>query len=246
MATIALTVTAVPTVTSTGVRVQLEVRNSGDTAARNVMPILAFRGNETLGTFEPSLDPGRASMQTIVIPLESADRERGTWPIFCRVAYADANNHAFEAVHVMTVGFSAADTKAVPVSADVTGARFAVSGQAHVRLRSTIRTDASLTFVVPTGVAVTPDHASVFLEPGTRTVAAVVTNAGATPSSRLPLFAVTEFNVGGEHGTVIGAGMLDIAADEQLPPWILPAVTAALIVVWVVVVVFRRRARPAR
>jgi hypothetical protein len=59
------------------------------------------------------------------------------------------------------------------------------------------------------------------------------------------MFAVTEFNVGGEHATVIGTGMLDITAEERLPTWVFPAATSALIVVWLIVVAFRRRAARA-
>jgi hypothetical protein len=242
MATIQLTITATPVVTASGVRVQLELRNAGDAAARNVMPILAFRGNETLGTFEPLLDAGGRTSQTIVIPVESTAAVRGTWPLYFRVAYADANNHPFEAMHVMAVDFGSSATARPAVTVDVTGARFSVSGQANARVQSSVSTEASVSFAVPAGVAASPEHASVFLEPGTRTVAAVVTNAGATAPSRLPIFAVVEFNAGSEHTTAIGAGAIEITGDAPFPTWVLPAAMAGLIVVWLVLVGVRRRA----
>jgi hypothetical protein len=242
MATIQLSISASPVVTSAGLRLQLTVRNGGDAPARNVMPIVAFRGSETLGTFEPLVEAGRTVSQTIAIPLESPAAIRGTWPLYCHIAYADGNNHPFEALHVMTIGFGSPVTAKSPITVDVGGARFSTSGQASVQLHSTISAESSVSFIVPTGVAVAPDHASVFLEPGTRTMAPLVTNAGATASSRLPLFAVVEFDAGGEHATAIGSGVLEIAPGSGPPSaWVMPSVLIALTAVWFAVAVIRRR-----
>jgi hypothetical protein len=243
MATIQLSISASPVVTSGGLRIQLTIRNEGDAPARNVVPIVVFRGRDTLGAFEPLVDAGRTITQTIAIPLESPGAIRGTWPLYCRIAYADGNNHPFEALHVMTVGFGPTVAAKSPVTVDVDGARFSTSGPATVHLRSTISTESSVSFIVPTGVAVVPDHASVFLEPGTRTMAPLVTNAGATASSRLPMFAVVEFDAAGEHATAIGSAILEIAPDHgpRAVGWVMPAVLVALIAVWLVVATVRRR-----
>ena len=244
MATITLTISARPVVTNAGLSVELTIRNSGDAPARNVTPIIVFRGDQTLGTFEPLVEAGRSLTQTVVVPLGSPGATSGTWPLYCRIAYADGNNHPFEALHVTTVSFGSPRTADPPVRVDVSGASFSTSGQATARLHSTVSTEASVTFVVPIGVSVYPDHASVFLGPGTRDVAAVVTNAGATASSRLPMFAVAEFQAGGQHATAIGGGTLEITPPrEQLAPWVLPAVLAALIVLWLGVLAFQRLRR---
>ncbi len=244
MATIALTISATPVVTRAGLSVELTIRNSGDASARNVTPIVVFRGDQTLGTFEPLVEAGRSLTQSIEVPLGSPGAIPGTWPLYFRIAYADGNNHPFEALHVTTVSFGSPRAAAPAVTVDVSGAAFSTSGQATARLHSTISTEASVTFVVPIGASVFPDHASVFLEPGTRDVAAVVTNAGATASSRLPMFAVAEFETGGQHATAIGGGMLDITPPpEPLASWVLPAVLAALIVLWLGVLVRQRLRR---
>jgi len=248
-ATIQLTITATPVVAADGVHLRLEIRNTGDTAARNVQPIVVFRGNDTLGTFVVTLEPKQSLTQTVVLPLGDATVIHGTWPFFVRVAYGDGNNHPFEALHVAGIRFDSTQPVSQTVAAvsmTLIGARISTTGEVTTRIQSTISGNASVSVIVPAGLAVTPEQASVFLTPGSKTLTTFVTNAGATVSSRLPVFAVTEYESNGEHATAISSAIVEIAPEgERYQEWILPTVIGGLVVVWVAFVFVRQRRRPS-
>jgi hypothetical protein len=216
--TIALTILGQHHVSGGQLRVQLDIRNNGDAPARNLMPILAFRGTESLGTFAPSLAPQSTLLQTVAFPLPEGPGPRGVWPVYVRLSYADGNNHPFEALHVMRVGFGAAPEERPAVEVALAASRVSTTGEIAADLRSTISTATSLSFIVPAGLAVTPEQANVFLEPGSRRVVAFVTNAGATQASRLPVFAVVEYDTGGAHRTSLSTAVVEIAAAEAPQP----------------------------
>lgn len=242
--TIQLTILAQHTVSAGGLRVHLDVRNNGDAAARNVMPIATFRGEESLGTFTPALNPQSSLLQTITIPLSNAAAMRGTWPLFIRLPYADSNNHPFEALHIVSIPFGEAAPAdgAAPVSVDLSGAAITTTGEISARLQSTIDGNASLTFIVPAGIAVTPENATLFLNPGTRRINAFVTNAGATESSQLPVFAVLEYESAGRHTTAIANAVVEIAPERDLGVRnILLIAFAALMILWAFLAFVRPR-----
>ena len=243
--TIALTILGQHHVSNGQLRVQLDIRNNGDAPARNLMPILAFRGTESLGTFAPSLAPQSTLLQTVAFPLPEGSGPRGVWPVYVRLSYADANNHPFEALHVMTVSFNAAAEERAGVEVALSAGRVTTTGQVTTDLTSTIRASTSLSFLVPAGLAVTPEQASVFLEPGSRRVVAFVTNAGATEASRLPVFAVAEYQAGGEHRTVVATGVVEIVPErDNRATWIIPAALVALLATWAIIaLVVKRRPR---
>ena len=241
--TIALSILSQSHVSGGALRVQLDIRNNGDAPARNLMPILVFRGTESLGTFAPSLAPQSTLLQTVSFPLPEGPGPRGVWPVYVRLSYADGNNHPFEALHVMTVSFDATAQERPAVDVALSSGRVWTTGEITADLRSTISTNASLSFIVPAGLAVTPDHASVFLTPGSRQMVAFVTNAGATEASRLPVFAVAEYQSGDEHRTSIATGMVEIAAErESRSAWILPVALIALLATWVIIALVGKRA----
>jgi hypothetical protein len=247
--TIQLVILSQSYLSADGLEVRLDVRNNGDTAARNVLPIAAFRGTETLGAFVADLAPAASLLQTISIPLTDPARLRGVWPLFIRVSYVDGNNHAFEALHAVTVAFrpeGAREEAAPPTPVTVTLSADAVSttGQLSATLTSTLSGNATVSFVVPEGLAVTPEQANVFLEPGTRRLSAIMTNAGATESSRLPAFAVLEYEIDGLHATTIASSVVDIVAPRETGArWTLAAVLTALFGAWILLAIRSRRRR---
>ena len=210
--TIQLTILAQPTVSETRLSVHLDVRNTGDTAAGNVMPILVFRGQETLGTLVQTLEPRASNLQTIGIPLEAASRIQGVWPLYVRLSYSDANNHPFEALHVSAVPFGTLAPQGVTLR--LSGTRLTTTGEITAETTGPEGTPVSLSFVVPAGVAVTPEQATLALTGRSHRTTAFVTNAGATAPSTLPVFAVAEYNAGELHGTAIATAMVEIAGQQ--------------------------------
>jgi hypothetical protein len=69
-----------------------------------------------------------------------------------------------------------------------------------------------------------------------------MTNAGATESSRLPAFAILEYDSGGLHATTIASGVVDIVAPGQTrSQWTLGAALAVLLGAWIFLAARSRR-----
>jgi hypothetical protein len=216
-ATIQLTILAQPYVGRHGLDVHLDIRNNGDAAAHNLLPFVALRGEDAPGTLVPVLEPRRSLLQTIRIPLTAPEKMRGVWPLFVRLSYGDANNHPFEAVHVVGVPFGPEAPAPLPLR--LAGTRLETTGELNADIEAPAGTSAALTFVVPAGLAVAPEQTVVTLTGARRRVTALLTNAGATAASVLPAFVVAEYDVGDRHGTSIATAMVEIAsAEEPAPP----------------------------
>jgi hypothetical protein len=228
-ATIQLTILAQTFLAPGGLRVHLDVRNNGDARARNVVPIVIFRGDEVIGTLVPGLEPKHSLLQTLTIPLSKADALRGAWPLYVRVSYGDLNNHPFEAVHVVSIPFGS-DAPPDAVDLQLSGARIVTTGELPAKVRGPSGTSVALTFVVPVGLAVTPDQTVVALAGKTRRVTAFVTNAGATDASALPAFAVAEYDRDGRHGTAVATATVRIASEDDPPIELRTLVIAAIAV----------------
>jgi hypothetical protein len=213
-ATISLTILAQPYVTSSGLDVHLDIRNNGDARALNVLPFAALRGEDAPGTLVPALEPDRSTLQTIRIPLSAPEKMRGVWPLIIQISYNDANHHPFEALHVVRVPFGP-DQAADVVRLELEGATIETSGELAADIAAPAGTSVALTFIVPTGLAVAPQQAVVALTGSSRRMTGLLTNAGATAGSVLPVFAVAEYDIGDRHATAIAAATVTIEEGAQ-------------------------------
>src|SRR5262245_22190082 len=71
--------------------VDLQVSNSGDEAARSVVPILRFRDKEVRGTRRDALAPNEKLQATLAAP--APDLGTGRFPFRVAVDYTDANQY---------------------------------------------------------------------------------------------------------------------------------------------------------
>lgn len=190
-------------------RVELDLRNTGDEAARNLVPTVEFQGRIVPGTALTTLDPGSPQTVSFDVPLVGAVPPRGVWPVLVRVRYTDGGAYPFEAIHVDLARFGEAGT--------APGVRLTVP-DANVEAETTIRMrvdrgDAEgpirIGFATPTGVIVTPRI--ITIEPGAdATVPLTISAMGATLTSRLPLVTMAEFDMADGHHTVTAVSTIDI------------------------------------
>ena len=100
--TISLELTASPEVRGDGsLVVSLRVRNVGDETASSVSPTLRFRSETVTGDAAPQLPPQQTLETRFTV--EDAGLGAGRWPYAVAVAYADANQYPFHALHAGTV-----------------------------------------------------------------------------------------------------------------------------------------------
>jgi hypothetical protein len=170
---------------------------------------------------------------------------QGTWPVFIRVSYSDAGQHPFEALHVGRVAFDP-EPPDLPVAIRMSDSRLTTTGTAVAEISGPSGTRVAVTFAVPLGLAIVPENAVLTLDGTPRTLIAVMTNAGSTDGSQLPVFAVAEFEQNGRHATVIAASLVTVeAARAARPVWPLVSVLLLLALVLGAFFTMSRRGKPS-
>jgi hypothetical protein len=194
---------------ATVLRVDLDLRNTGDEPARNLVPTVEFQGRIVAGTALTTLDPASPQTVSFDVPLAGAVPPRGVWPVLVRVRYTDGGGYPFEAIHVDLARFGEAGAVS-DVRLTVPDAR--VETETTIRMRVD-RGDAEglirIGFATPTGVIVTPRI--ITIEPGAdATVPLTIAVMGATLTSRLPLVTMAEFDTADGHQTVTAVSAIEI------------------------------------
>lgn len=198
-------------------RVEIDVRNQGDEAASNVVPIVRFRERTLTGEVVDTIDPSAERTIGLAIPVPDTAQWRGQWPIVVRVRYTDAGGAVHEAIHVTLARFGGA-AEASGVRLHAADARF--DEQVRVNVRVAVDDpggDVRLRFVAGAGLVVSPGDVTV--APGSRgaTVPVTVTNVSAARGSRLPFAAIAEVNTAGGHQAAVATSMLEIGTPPA--PW---------------------------
>jgi hypothetical protein len=218
--------------------VVVKLTNTGDEAARAVVPTVGFRDHEARGESRATLAPSESMETALRLPLGD---QAGQWPLVTRADYTDANAYPFQALHVALVSAPPA-TPALVVVVDVDAKAVVGSGDIHVRVKSLSEgsRQVRVRFHVPRGLEVSPPIVPLTLEPwADATAEAKVVNRAALAGSRYPLFVTVEYD-DGIHHAALGHAAVEIRAPRSAPAWLAWVVAAVLLVVWVAVVGYGR------
>jgi hypothetical protein len=226
------------------------MRNRGDEPAFGVTPVVTFRGEDRAAGDTAVLKPSEAHIESVTVPVSTGDGSaeiRGSWPLVVRVAYTDATSNAFETLHVTTVRFGAAQPRGLTL--ELTGGRIERSGPISVRIASQTTTDVNLSLVAAAGLSITPADTVVSAKAQqAQDVTATVTARGVA-ASRLPVFAIAEYNGPEGHETVVAPAIVEIEphkVDSSSKTRAIALIAAIVVVAAAIALVSnRRRARDA-
>lgn len=239
---ISLTTQLTATVKEQAVTVALDIANSGDEAAVSVTPQVDLAGQQARGVAYPSLRPGERMQVSLELP---GTRPPGQWPLVVRIDYADAKGYPFQALQVALVSRPAAPALVAVV--DVQAERIAGSGTVRARVKSLAERPQKIEvrFVVPRELAANPAARTASLPAwGEETLRTEVVNRAALAGSRYAVFITTEYDdEQGVHHTALGDAMLEVGPATHSRPRYAWAAAAALIVVWLVLMAWRRLGR---
>jgi hypothetical protein len=215
---------------------QVKVSNVGDEAAQSVAAVLVFGAQKARGDIRQMLAPGSSMDATLSLPAN--DLGNGRWPYEIAVDYTDANSYPFQAIHLGLVTRGNPPPAKVAVS-ELKADPLSTSGTLRVRVKNLAGAErqASITVVAPEGIEVTSQPGDVQLAAWEeRTVSAALVNRTALVGSRYPVYAEVQYDDGGFHQAVAGAGMIEIAATHSFfEQWRVPLGIVALVLVatWV-------------
>jgi CARDB len=212
--TISITLAPTAQLTDDTITVKANVANRGDEAAQSVVPTLYFGDAKVRGKGVPALPPGGTMEEELSLPAKVG---AGRWPYRLTIDYTDANQYPFQAAHTLVV------TKDSPPPPKVTipsigGMTIAGSGTLEVKLKnmSADERKVTLTVQVPEGLEVTTPRQDITLDGWEEEVVSVpVENRTALAGSRLPVFAVVEYDEDGAHQTVIGQDVSEIVPAQS-------------------------------
>lgn len=215
-ATGALEVTATATVaeqTTLGV----EVRNAGDGAVSDVVPVVIYQGQEVRGDPRAVLAPGARATWSVALPHPA---EPGSVPAVVDVHYADAlGRHSIPAVAtVSTPGLlPVPEVRATLTAAPVTG-----YGRAELLLDNPTSSaiHGRVIILLPAGLSTEPtSQAAEVSAAGRRAVPLVLQNDGAAPAAGVPVVALFEYGAAGRrHLAIASATVPIIGGGPAVPP----------------------------
>jgi len=214
------------------VALTVAAENSGDEAARDVEPEVIYQGKLTRGDALAALERGARHEWKFDLPLPPGP---GTFPMTIRMHYADANGYPLSALLVHLVRTPGPAGPVRPTLSAGAMARFAnarlllenpgpqpVAGRVAVVLPSEFRTE--------------PESMPAQVPPQGRVeVPFVVQNGSALTGSVYPVYAIFEYDLGGNHQTVVSDTSIKVVAIEpsqRRPMLIGVAALAAVIVVF--------------
>lgn len=250
-ASIALELTTSAAIEQEALNVELTVANGGDEPALSLVPAIAFDGGVQRGESHARLGPGESLRRELSLPFASAGAGAGRWPVVVTIDYTDANGYLLQALQVFAVQAGQAAPGGLLVSA-VEASHLAARGRLAVTVRNMTGAaqTADLAISLPRGIE--PDRARVPVSLdgwAEERVVIGMTNRSALPGSRLPTFAVLEWEAGGQHHAAIGSAVVEVVERQALLGRyrLLALVGGALLVLAVSVRLLSRRAarRPA-
>ena len=244
--TIAISTDVSATVTASGLSISLRITNSGDEAARSLVPSVTLAGNPPSRVQEATnLGAGQRLEARLEVPW--AGKRSGQWPITTVVDYADGNGYPLQAVQValLTLG---APTPSLIALVDVDAPPFTTSGNMKVRLKSLspAAQRVELRAVGPRGLEVAGPLPPLALAPWADQESSIgLTNRGVLPGSRVPVFVVAEYEDQDGHHASVTHRLIEIrhptAAAAVTAPYYAFLAAVALIAVWLGAYVWRRR-----
>jgi hypothetical protein len=221
------------------VAVDLQVSNSGDEAARSVVPILRVRDKEVRGTRRDALAPGEKLQATLAAP--APDLGTGRFPFRVAVDYTDANQYPFQALHVglLTMGDPSPAKLAVT---DISVGELSRSATVRMKVKNLagVARRASVTLFTPDDIEASDGTQTVELAAwGEAPVRVDLVNRTALAGSRYPLFVAAEYDDEQTHQTVVAQGLVSIISPRAFVSAWLWWVVGGLLAGWIVVLVIR-------
>ena len=246
--TIAISTNVAATTTASGLAVTLKITNSGDEAARSVVPSVILAGGVPIrGQPVATLPPGQRLDALIEIPWK--EKGRGQWPLATSVEYTDANGYPLQAVQVALITLGAPAPSVIAVIG-TEGATLETSGDIHVRLKSlsAVPQQVQLRAVAPRGLVAVAPRPTLSIEPWADQKSVIqLTNRSVLPGSRIPVFVVAEYDDLEGHHTSIAHHMVEIRAATPTSARPAPSyafIAAGILVgLWVGLIAWQRRSR---
>jgi hypothetical protein len=223
--------------------VVLNVSNTGDEAARSVVPILRFRDEEARGTRRDALAPNEKLDATLTIPVGTLGP--GRYPYRVAVDYTDANQYPFQALHVglLIIGDPspakiAVTDIVVPELSRSTSVRMKVKNLAGVARTATV------TLFTPDDIEATEPSRSIELAAWAEAPVRIdLTNRTALAGSRYPLFVAAEYDDEAGHQAVIAQSIVAIISPRAFVSQWLWWIVGGLVVGWLLLIAWRMVAR---
>lgn len=243
---ISISMTPVAEVREGQLTVRLTVSNLGDDVAQSVTPTLRCGEREARAAGAQTLGPQQSFEETLGVP--ASDLGPGRWPCRVTVDYTDANHYPFQALHVMLVTVGNPPPAKVLVS-EMTGARVSSQGTLEIKLKNLAgetRT-AALHLVVPQGLEVVGSPQAITLDGWEgKSIALSLINRTALAGSRLPAFAMLEYDDAGGHQAVVAHAPIEVVPAQSVfseHRGALALAAVALVVGWAGLVLARRARR---
>jgi hypothetical protein len=177
--------------TGATVRVELNVRHTGDEGARDVEPSFELLGRRVGATKKEYVGPGTTAEWEAEIP--TGTLEPGNYVLVTRLAYADANAYPFEVLAMSPFTVNAAPLPRATGTFELPDvpSRGAVSGRLELRLPDQRGDRYEVEVVAPAGVRITPARTTTSRgEDGRATVPLNVTNRNLLVGTSLEVFAL--------------------------------------------------------
>ena len=218
------------------VRASVHITNQGDEPAYSVQ--VEARLNETTVVTRVDQRVGAGESRDAAFELGEPPKPDGVYPVILKVYYSDANGYPFSALSVIpfTVGTSAPPPV---VTAGMVPATITSEGTVSLVLQVVGRDNADVRtrLLLPSEIQCDDREQNLLLFPEqSKVVDFRLRNTSARPGSRYPVYAVTEYERGGQHQTLICSSLISI----ESPPgpllsrrWVWLAAAGALAVVFV-------------
>lgn len=246
--TIAISTDVSATVTASGLSISLKITNSGDEAARSLVPSVTLAGSVPSRVQDATtLGPGQHLDAQFEIPW--AGKRSGQWPITTSVDYADTNGYPLQAVQVAVITLGAPRPSLIALIG-VDAVPLAPLGNLNVRIKSLspVAQQVQLRAVAPRGLEVASPLAPLSLAPWADQESVIgLTNRGVLPGSRVPVFVVAEYEDQDGHHASVAHRMIEVphakAPLAVVAPYYAFVAAGILIALWFGMYLRRRSGR---
>jgi hypothetical protein len=226
--------------------IRLELRNGGDEAARELLPVLHFRGETTPADPVPELAPGEA--MAVEFSLAPAALPAGRWPYRITVAYSDASQYPLLAVSAGTLVVGSPPPLSVAIRG-VEETRLATLGSLSVQVENLSAEPRRIRLEVhlPESVELIRPVSALELEGrDERSLRADLLNRTGRVGTRYAIFVSAEYDAAGFRQSVVVPATLEIVAERPLLErhgrtlWV---AAGLLVLLWVAIAVWHRVVR---
>lgn len=228
-----------------GVAFTLSAKNTGNEAAHDVEPEVAYEGKTTRGDALATLEPNTSHEWKFAL---AAPPGTGTYPVVVRLRYADANGYPLSAllVHLQRT----AGARSGPARPTLTSGPVSRFGNAKLVIENPGPQPIAgrLTLVLPTEFQTDPENQPAQVPAqGRNEMTLVFQNAGALPGSAYPIYATFEYDQDGIHHAVVSNTTVNVvigSTGTHVPPLVIGG-GALLLVIGALVFAWRSAAERA-